>query len=197
MNFCTSRFCIFLLSGLIVLTLVACDTSTEEMLDESSMTPLQSCSGAVDTECGPGEFCRFPDASCGALGEPGTCELAPTICTLEVQPVCGCNGVTFANFCAALGNSVSVFSNNSCESVLQGLGQICGGAGDLPCQSGLFCEYEVGSCGGPGSFGTCQEVPINCPLTADFVCGCDGNTYQNGCFASAAGTTIETFGSCQ
>jgi hypothetical protein len=54
------------------------------------------------------------------------------------------------------------------------------------CATGL-CE---------GGLGVCNERPTMCPDTDSPVCGCDGQTYQNGCFADMAGVRLARTGPC-
>ena len=53
--------------------------------------------------CGEGLFCNFPStANCGRADAPGTCAAVPASpCPTRVQRVCGCDGTTYDNACAA------------------------------------------------------------------------------------------------
>jgi hypothetical protein len=63
---------------------------------------------------------------------------------------------------------------------------------DEACRSNADCaETEIcatGIC--EGGVGICNERPTSCPDTDSPVCGCDGVTYQNTCFATMAGIRI-------
>ncbi len=51
----------------------------------------------ADAECGTGSFCERPDGACGS--STGECRLRPEICTMDWNPVCGCEGKTYSNDC--------------------------------------------------------------------------------------------------
>lgn len=63
---------------------------------------------------------------------------------------------------------------------------------DSACRSNADCaETEIcatGIC--EGGIGICNARPTSCPDTDSPVCGCDGVTYQNTCFATIAGVRI-------
>ena len=65
---------------------------------------------------------------------------------------------------------------------------------DDECEPGDYCEFLVGTCGGPG---TTRPQPHGCPIDWHPVCGCDGATYANACDAATIGVSIAYGGACQ
>jgi len=55
--------------------------------------------------------------------------------------------------------------------------------------TGCSKEKEAETAAGP-------RAACNCPQVYDPVCGCDGNTYGNGCMAACAGVAIRKPGKC-
>jgi len=51
---------------------------------------------------------------CGKNGAAGSYRIKPKACFSIYSPVCGCDGKTYGNSCAANGNGVSVMSIGEC-----------------------------------------------------------------------------------
>lgn len=67
--------------------------------------------------CQPDEFCKAPIGVCGFPGPIGVCTDIPQGCPDHVDPVCGCNGVTYSNSCEADAAGVNIAHLGSCDDV--------------------------------------------------------------------------------
>jgi hypothetical protein len=78
--------------------------------------------------------------------------------------------------------------------------QECDREGSSRCSSRAFCKAPPGLCAYRNDddemVGVCKWKPVECPGSINPVCGCDGNSYANECFADAAGVSVRHLGAC-
>jgi hypothetical protein len=131
-------------------------------------------------DCTPDKYCYFED--CAA--ETGVCMPRPEACPDVWDPVCGCDGVTYSNACYAAMAGMSVDYPGPCD------GDYCWSNQDCPIEQ--YCYFE--ECA--AETGVCVDRPDVCPDVWDPVCGCDGVTYSNACYAAMAGESVDYPGPC-
>ena len=93
------------------------------------------------------------------------------------------------NTCSCSASGAAICSTQVC------IGAACGGLAGAKCPSGQYCDFASG-CGASDQQGTCQAPPSICNDAVVAVCGCDGKTYPNACYAARAGQSVQKTGDC-
>jgi hypothetical protein len=152
----------------------------------------QACGGLRGLRCDEGEYCNYaPEALCGRADATGVCTAIPTVCTLELNPVCGCDSRTYSNACAAAAAGISVATEGKCAE------EYCGGYAGVKCLEDQYCDLAEGQgCGVSDASGICKPRPRVCTREYQPVCGCNDWTYDNECLAASDGMTIRAEGDC-
>jgi hypothetical protein len=134
-----------------------------------------------NSQCPSGSYCEKNVGGCNSIG---SCTEKPQLCPDLFIPeyVCGCDGETYDSACEAAFAGVNIVSEGECP---------CFNNSD--CTPAEYCEKNLADCEGEGM---CFVKPDLCTQIFDPVCGCDGNTYSNGCLAAQAGVSVASEGEC-
>lgn len=72
------------------------------------------CGGGAQTRCDGALWCDPRPGRCASPHPRGRCVVVPQVCTMIYQPVCGCDGNTYANDCIRRSNRVGRKHNGAC-----------------------------------------------------------------------------------
>ncbi|MGE0409832.1 MAG: Kazal-type serine protease inhibitor family protein, partial [Amphiplicatus sp.] len=62
-----------------------------------------------------GDYCAMDAGACVRIADSaGMCKARPEICTMQYEPVCGCDGRTYPNACRAASQGVNVAHDGAC-----------------------------------------------------------------------------------
>jgi len=183
--------CLAHAAGMNVATNSACEVPGGKGGEECRLVPADTCA--------PGLYCRVGKYACGEETDPeGLCASMPLACTSDLREVCGCDGRTYPNACAAAAAGVNVMKNEPCRAQSK-LGEDCELDDYGYCGSGLFCKVRPYYCKHEvNPQGVCRYEPRaqTCTYENDPVCGCNCKTYGNECQAFAAGVNVYQKGEC-
>lgn len=80
-------------------------------------TGVRVCGSIGGIPCQAGEFCEYSAEACQIMDSYGVCSKPPASCpddSESTQPVCGCDGKTYANDCERRRALMSKLSNGAC-----------------------------------------------------------------------------------
>ncbi|HIN85703.1 MAG TPA: hypothetical protein EYN06_04410 [Myxococcales bacterium] len=173
--------CIAAIAGINVAAVGACNcpaincTSATAPVDTTGDGCPDSCSSSgckSNLECGVGKFCYFSPSLCSG---PGICIATDDDLCLKSGPfeICGCDGKTYDDYCAASAVGVNIQAKGPCELECK----IATVKSD--CGIETFCELPIGVCS--GEQGACVLDADLCVEGDNPVCGCDMKSYANDC----------------
>lgn len=152
------------------------------------------------SQCPQGYICQSVPQACPYQGQgcPHKAQCVPNVkngeqpcgCKNGYNPVCGLNGMNYANDCTRICAGVIKYSDGYCRNNCPRIYQPVCASNGLSYENDCLRQY-----GGVGRLyeGLC---PCRCDLTSNPVCGQDGQTYLNACIMECAGVPLAQKGSC-
>jgi hypothetical protein len=124
---------------------------------------LPACTS--DDDCFETQFCNFVEDSCGDLvDDTGTCDPRPRVCDLQLDRVCGCDGMVYDNQCEAAARGTDLDEKHGCA--VPSTEFACG---SRTCNrvDQICVEFVSNS---QGSQFACQQFPPECRTNRNCTC---------------------------
>ena len=100
--------------ALVVLSCAGCQ-STVPADPRTPRAEGRMCGGIAGFTCQGRLYCRMETGACRTIADAsGICRARPEICPMIYAPVCGCDGRTYSNQCAAETAGMSVAARGAC-----------------------------------------------------------------------------------
>jgi hypothetical protein len=159
-------------AGVALLASSAACNEVDIVVARAGLTP----EGGPGGSCDKNSDCTVANTYCAKSSctdtQPGTCTPGPLDCgDAGFSPVCGCDGVTYANDCLRTRAGVPALMTPA--GACGAMSALCGGPQDASCPGQqTVCNYLTGRAspqdcsGGPQHEGTCWVLPFQCPLDA-------------------------------
>ena len=83
--------------------------------DDGDGSTGKICGGFAGFTCAASEYCAYEGAGlCGQADASAVCKVRPSVCTDVADPVCGCDGNSYANPCSAARASTGYKAKGAC-----------------------------------------------------------------------------------